>query len=153
MIRALLVGATAGPRSITPLAIVAAAAARGELPEDNGAPRLLTNKLVASAIAALAAGELAGDKMKTAPDRIIWPGMIARTATGAIAAMAVSPKDKRIIAALVGGAAAAAVSYVSFRARMRAMGRYGQTATGAIEDVINFAASAAIVRGAAKASA
>jgi uncharacterized membrane protein len=152
MLRALLVGATAGPRSITPLAIVATAAARGELPQDHGAPKLLAHPLVASAITALAAGELAGDKMKTAPDRIIWPGMIARTATGAIAAMAVSPKSKRVTAALIGGVAAAVVSHLSFRARMGAMGRYGQTATGVVEDLINFAASAAIVRG-AKASA
>jgi len=40
---------------------------------------------------ALAAAELLGDKMRSAPDRTITPGILARIATGAIAGMAVAP--------------------------------------------------------------
>lgn len=54
-------------RAMTPLAAVTNAARSDNLPADNGAPRLLANKLASAGMLALAGGELVGDKMKTAP--------------------------------------------------------------------------------------
>lgn len=101
LIHSILMGAVAGMRSMTPLAAVANAARTGTLPRDNGAPRLLANPLASAGMLALAGGELAGDKMKTAPDRIVLAGMMARVATGAIAGAALAPRHQRGIAALL----------------------------------------------------
>ena len=151
MIRSLLIGAVAGMRSMTPIAAVSAAQNRGDLPEDNGAPALLGHPAVAAGLLALAAGELVGDKLPSAPDRIIVPGMAARLVTGAIAGAALAPRDRRVAAAALGAAGAFAASYLTFNARVAAMRRFGQVPTGLIEDAIAVGAAAALVRGAAEA--
>ena len=136
LIHSLLMGAVAGMRAMTPLATVANAARRRELPVDNGAPALLAHGWVSAGALAIAAGELAGDKMKSAPDRVVLAGMVARVTTGAIAGAALAPRRHRELGALLGATAAVAVSYATFDLRMRAMARYGQTATGVVEDAI-----------------
>lgn len=70
MLRSFLMGMVAGQRGITPLAAIATATRRGGLPPDLPLQTLLLNPLIAAGTAALAAAEMAGDKMKTAPDRI-----------------------------------------------------------------------------------
>lgn len=146
MIRSILMAAVAGTRSMTPLAAVAQAARIGALPADNGAPALLGHPLVAAGTAALAAGELAGDKMRSAPDRIVPAGMAARLVTGSIAAMAYAPRERRIVAALVGAAVATGAAHLTFRLRMAALRRYGQSASGAVEDALTLASAALIAR-------
>lgn len=148
MIRSFLIGAVSGMRSLTPLAAVSAAAWRGELPADNGAPPLLGHPLVAAGTAALAAGELVGDKWRGSPDRIIAPGIAARLATGAIAGMALAPREQRVAAGLAGAAGAVGAAYLTFAARMRAMRRHGQASTGFAEDALMLAGTVALVRGA-----
>lgn len=148
MIRSALIGAVAGMRAMTPFATVANAARKGELPADNGAPALLASPIVSAGATALAAGELAGDKMKTAPDRIVLPGMVARIATGALAGASLARRDRRVAAAMLGAAAAVGAAYLTFNARVRAMARWGQTPTGVIEDMIALGGAAIIVRGA-----
>ena len=150
LIHSALMGAVAGMRSMTPLAAVAHAARSGRLPIDHGASPLLSSPLVSAGTLALAAAELAGDKMKSAPDRVVVAGMAARIATGAIAGMALAPRRQRGIAALLGATAAVGAAYASFDARRRAMERYGQTATGVIEDALALASAALIARSAAK---
>lgn len=148
MLYSILIGAVAGMRAMTPLAAVANAARRGELPEDHGAPKLLAAPLVSAGTLALAAGELAGDKMASAPDRIVAAGMAARIATGAVAGAAVAPRRDRLIAASLGAAAAVAASYASWRVRLAAMRRFGRVPTGAIEDALVLGSAALIVRSA-----
>lgn len=147
MIHSFLIGLVAGMRSMTPLAAVTDAARRGALPRDNGAPALLGHPLVAAGAAALAAGELGGDKMKSAPDRIIVPGLAARLVSGAVAGAALAPRERRNAAALLGAAAALGAGYLFFSARVRAMRDYGQTPTGLVEDAIAVAAAWHIVNG------
>ncbi len=147
MIASFLMGLVGGQRAMTPLATVAIAAARGELPADNGAPRLLGHPVVAAGALALAIGEMAGDKQKTAPDRIVPIGLAARFVTSAIAGAALAPKRQRWIAAALGGATAVAASYPGWRTRMAALARYGQTPTGFVEDAAVVAGAAAIVHG------
>ena len=148
MIRSFLIGLAAGARSMTPLAAVSDAAKSGALPRDNGAPSWLGHPLVASATKLLAAGELAGDKMKSAPDRIVPAGLAARAVTAGIAGAALAPRDKRYAGALLGATAAIAASYVTFHLRMKALRRYGQTPTGVVEDALTVAATKAVLLGA-----
>ena len=147
MLRSFLIGLVGGMRSMTPLAAVSDAARRGVLPADNGAPAFLGGPVVAAGTMALAAGELLGDKLPSAPDRIIALGMAARIVTGAVAGAALAPRDDRAVAATLGAVGAVASAYVTFAARMKAMRRHGQMATGLVEDAVVIAAALWIVNG------
>ena len=146
MLAPFLMGLVGGQRAMTPLATVAIAGARGELPEDNGAPTLLSHPLVAAAAALFAVGEMAGDKQKTAPDRIVPIGLIARFGTSAIAGMALAPKRQRWLGAAVGGVTALVASYPGWRVRCASMAEWGQTRTGFVEDAAVLAGAATIIR-------
>lgn len=146
MRNAFLMGLVGGQRAMTPLATVAIASARGQLPADNGAPKLLAHPLVAAGTLALAIGEMAGDKQKTAPNRIVPIGLAARFITSAIAGAALVPKRERWIGAAVGGVTAVVASYPGWRARMATLPKYGQTPTGFAEDLAVLSSAAAIVR-------
>jgi uncharacterized membrane protein len=148
MIRPLILAALTGARAISPFAAVSAAAFRGELPEDNGAPPLIGHPVVAAGSLALAAAEMVGDKWSKSPDRIVLSGMTARTITGAVAAMSLAPKRQRVAAGLLGAGVAAVAAHLTFRARMAALRRYGQAPTGFVEDALLLAGTAALVRGA-----
>lgn len=141
----ILMGAVAGARSMTPLAAVSLAAGAHRLPRGNGAPPVIARPWAMAGALALAVGELFGDKMKTAPDRIVVAGLAARLVTGAVAGAALAPKEDRAVAAAVGAIAAVAASYVTFAARMKALRRYGQTKSGLVEDAIVVASALAIV--------
>lgn len=136
MLRSLLIGLVAGQRGITPLAAIATATRRGEVAPDLPLQKLLLNPVVAAGTAAFAAAEMAGDKMKTAPDRIVPVGLAVRGLTAAYAGAALAPKGERAQGAVVAVGAALASSYFGWRLRCRAMKRYGQTATGFVEDAI-----------------
>jgi uncharacterized membrane protein len=153
MLASFLMGLVGGQRAMTPLAAVSIAAARGELPADNGAPAILANPLVAGGALALAVAEMAGDKQKTAPDRIVPIGLAARFVTSAIAGAALAPRRQRWIGAAVGGVTAVVASYPGWRARMASMESYGQTPTGFVEDVAVIASAASITRGLARPAA
>lgn len=146
MLASFLMGLVGGQRAMTPLATVAIAAARGELPTNSGFPRFLAHPFVAGGALLLAVGELAGDKQKTAPDRVVAVGLLARFATSAIAGAALASRKDRWLGAAIGGLTAAAVAYPGWRARKAAMTRFGQTSTGFIEDAAVLAGAAAVVR-------
>lgn len=146
MLRAILIGLAAGSRSMTPLAVVANAARTDTLPADNGAPAWLGHPLVSVGTMALAVYEFAGDKQKSAPDRIIPPAVVVRSMNAAFAGMAVSPRNERFAGAAVAGATAVLASYATFALRMRAMRDHGRVSTGAIEDVIVLSSAIAAAR-------
>ncbi|MEG8014712.1 DUF4126 family protein [Sphingomonas sp. 22R3R2A-7] len=146
MLASFLIGLVGGQRAMTPLAAVAIAAARDELPVDNGAPRLLADPVVAAGALALAIGEMAGDKQKTAPDRVVAIGLAARFVTSAIAGAALVPRRQRWLGAAIGGVTAVIASYPGWRARMAAIPGYGQTPTGFVEDAAVLGGAVAIVR-------
>ena len=146
MLASFLIGLAGGQRAMTPLAVVSIAAARRELPEDSGVPRILAHPLVALGTLALALGEYAGDKQESAPDRIVPIGLAARFVTSAIAGAALMPRKRRWLGAAIGGTTAVVASYPGWRMRMAAMARHGQTTTGFAEDAIVLASAVAIVR-------
>ncbi len=147
MLRSLLIGLSAGSRSMTPLAVVSEAAHSGHLPKDNGAPSWLGHPLVAAGSKALAAGELWGDKLPSAPDRIVLAGLLARLVTGGLAGAALAPKRQRYLGAALGAGGAIAASYLTFNLRMRALRRFGQTPSGLVEDALTVGAAELVMRG------
>jgi len=144
MIRSFLIGLVAGQRGIAPLAAIATATRRGEIPADLPFQKLLLNPVIAAGTASLAAAEMAGDKMKTAPDRIVPVGLAVRSITAAYAGAALAPRDQRVLGAAVAVGTALVSSYIGWRIRCAAMRRYGQTATGFVEDAIVMGSGLAI---------
>ena len=144
MYRSFLMGLVAGQRAMTPLAALAGAARRGTLPHDNPPARLMHVSVIAAGGVAMAAAEIAGDKMKTAPDRTVFLGLLARTISSGFAGATLAPPKRQVAGAVAGIAAAVASSYVGLALRKRAMARWGQTSTGFVEDAIVTAAANAI---------
>jgi uncharacterized membrane protein len=136
MIRSILMGLVAGMRSMTPLAVVSWAARRDSASSHPGPLSLLSSPGVSKVTLALAAAELLGDKLHSAPDRIITPGILARVATGAIAGAAVAPSRDRTLGAVLGATVAVGSAYLTLALRKRAIRHRGQTSTGLIEDAL-----------------
>lgn len=153
MLRSFLIGLVAGSRAMTPLAAVSEAARRGALPAGAGAPDWLGRPVVAGGAKVLAAGEIWGDKLRTAPDRIVPAGIAARIVTGGLAGAALAPRGRAVIGAALGAGAAVMAAYVTFDLRMRAMQRFGQTPTGVVEDALTLAAAGLILSEAERARA
>jgi uncharacterized membrane protein len=141
MLRSFLMGLVAGQRAMTPLSALAGAAQRGTLPHDNGPARLMESPLVSAGGVVMAAAEMAGDKMKTAPDRTVLLGLLARTITSGFAGAALAPPKRQVAGAALGVTAALASSYAGLAARKWAMKRWGKTSTGFVEDALVLAAA------------
>lgn len=144
MLRSFLIGLVAGQRGITPLAAIAIATKRREVPAALPFQKLFFNRLVTAGATAFAGAEMVGDKMKSAPDRIVPVGLAVRSVTAAYAGAALAPKGRRSLGAAIAVGTALASSYVGWRIRCTSMRRYGQTATGLVEDAIVFGAGLAI---------
>ena len=134
MIASLLMGIVAGSRSMTPLAAVSLLARRRRLRGRRPFATLLARPWVAAGATALAVAEFLGDKMRSAPNRTVPPGMAARLMTGGIAGAALA--DDRKSGAVAGAAAAVASSYLTLAVRERFIDRYGQRPTGIVEDAL-----------------
>lgn len=135
MLRSLLIGLVAGQRGITPLAVVTASR-RKEIPVALPLQSLMLHPVIAAGTAAFAAAEMAGDKMKTAPDRTKPIGLAVRSVTAAYAGAALAPRGKRVLGAALAVGGALTSAYAGLAARKWAMRRFGQTSTGFIEDAI-----------------
>ena len=138
-----LIGAVASARSMTPMAVLATARlTRRRTP---GRLLLLDRPLFAAGALAMGLGELLGDKMKSAPDRTVALGLLARAMSAGIAGAALAPRGRERAGAAVAIATAVPLAYVTLAARRRAMGRFGQTRSGLIEDALVVAAGFAVV--------
>lgn len=138
-----LIGAVASARSMTPMATLSAA--RLAHRHTTGKLVLLDRPLFKYGALAMGAGELLGDKMKTAPDRTVFLGLLARVASAGIAGAALAPEGKEKTGAAVAVATAVPLAYLTLAGRKRAMSSIGQTRSGLIEDALIVAAGAAIV--------
>lgn len=149
MIRSFLIGLVAGARAMTPLAAVSDAARRGDL---RAAPSWLSHPAVTVGSKALAAGELWGDKLHAAPDRIAPAGIAARLVSGGLAGAALAPRGRALLGALLGATAAVGAAYLTYDARRRAMRRFGQKSTGLVEDALTLGAARLVVSEPARAT-
>jgi uncharacterized membrane protein len=138
-----LIGAVASARSMTPMATLATARmAGGKTP---GRLLLLDHPLFKFGAMAMGVGELFGDKMKSAPDRTVFLGLLARVMSAGIAGAALAPKGREKAGAALAVGTAVPLAYLTLSARKTAMARVGQTRSGIVEDTLVVAASLAIV--------
>lgn len=138
-----LIGAVASARSMTPMATIAAARlAKRDTP---GELFLLDRPVFKYGALAMGVGELAGDKMKTAPDRTVFLGLLARVMSAGIAGAALAPQGQEKKGAALAVATAVPLAYLTLAKRKEAMARIGQTKSGLIEDALVVAAGAAVV--------
>ncbi|SDF77274.1 MULTISPECIES: hypothetical protein [unclassified Duganella] len=143
LLSSVLIGAVASARSMTPMATIATARLADR--RTPGEVFLLDRPLFKYGALAMGAGELVGDKMKTAPDRTVFLGLLARVMSAGIAGAALAPKGREQAGAVAAVATAVPLAYLTLSARKQAMARIGQTRSGLIEDVLIVAAGAAIV--------
>ena len=143
LLASVLIGAVASARSMTPMATIAIArhAGRGT----TGHLMLLDRPLFKFGAMVMGVGELFGDKMKTAPDRTAFLGLLARVMSAGIAGAALAPPGREKAGASVAVITAVPLAYVTLAGRKRAMASIGQTRSGLIEDLLIVAAGAAIV--------
>jgi len=138
-----LIGAVASARSMTPMATIATARLVGR--HVPGQLLLLDRPLFKFGALAMGAGELVGDKMKSAPDRTVFLGLLARVLSAGIAGAALAPRGQEKTGAIVATATAVPLAYITLAGRKQAMARIGQTRSGLIEDLLIVAAGAAVV--------
>jgi uncharacterized membrane protein len=143
-----LIGAVASARSMTPMAALAGAhLAHRQTP---GRLRLLTHPLFTAGALVMGVGELFGDKMRSAPDRTVFLGLLARMMSAGIAGSALAPRGRERTGGLLALATAVPLAYLTLAGRKRAMRRIGQTKSGLIEDALIVAAGVAVVAGAVR---
>jgi uncharacterized membrane protein len=138
-----LIGAVASARSMTPMATLATARLAGR--RTSGHLALLDRPIFKFGALAMGVGELLGDKMKSAPDRTVVLGLLARVASAGIAGAALAPKGRERLGAALAVATAMPLAYLTLAGRKHAMARIGQTKSGMIEDALVVAAGAAVV--------
>ncbi len=138
-----LIGAVASARSMTPMAALAAARVAGE--RTPGRLLWLDHPLFKFGALAMGVGELFGDKMKTAPDRTVPLGLLARVMSAGIAGAALAPHGRERTGAALAIGTAVPLAYLTLAGRKQAMARIGQTRSGLIEDALIVAAGIAVV--------
>ncbi len=138
-----LIGAVASARAMTPMAAIALARLVGR--RTPGRLLLLDHPVVKFGALAMGAGELAGDKMKTAPDRTVFLGLLARVMSAGIAGAALARPGRERAGAAVAVATAVPLAHLTLAGRKQAMARFGQTRSGLVEDALVVAAGAAVV--------
>jgi uncharacterized membrane protein len=143
MLPSILIGAVASARSMTPMATLAAARLAGR--STPGRLLLLDRPVFKLGALAMGAGELLGDKMKTAPDRTVFLGLLARIMSAGIAGAALAPRGRERVGATAAIVTAVPLAYLTLAGRKRAMARIGQTRSGLIEDAFIVAAGVAAV--------
>ncbi len=138
-----LIGAVASARSMTPMAALAGAHLLQR--QTPGRLVLLDKPLFTAGALAMGAGELLGDKMKSAPDRTVFLGLLARICSAGIAGAALAPRGREREGAALAIGTAVPMAYATLAGRKRAMAEIGQTRSGLIEDTLIVAAGVAVV--------
>ena len=133
---------------MTPMAALAAAHVAGR--KTPGRLRLLTHPLFAAGALAMGVGELFGDKMKSAPDRTVFLGLLARVMSAGLAGAALAPRGRERAGGALAVVTAVPLAYLSLAGRKKAMREIGQTKSGLIEDALVVAAGTAVVAGAVR---
>jgi uncharacterized membrane protein len=138
-----LIGAVASARSMTPMAALATARLAGR--RTPGRLVLLDHPLFRFGALAMGVGELFGDKMKSAPDRTVFLGLLARVLSAGIAGAALAPRGRERAGAAVAVATAVPLAYLTLAGRRWTTARLGQTYSGLVEDGLVVASGFAVV--------
>ena len=143
LLSSILIGAVASARSMTPMAAISLARLAGR--RTPGQLALLDRPLFRFGALAMGVGELFGDKMKSAPDRTVFLGLLARVMSAGIAGAALAPRGREGAGAAVAVTTAVPLAYATLGARKKAMAQIGQTRSGLIEDALVVTAGLAVV--------
>lgn len=143
LLPSVLIGAVASARSMTPMATIAAARLAGR--RSPGRLFLLDHPVFKFGALFMGVGELFGDKMKSAPDRTVFLGLLARVMSAGIAGAALAPHGRERTGAALAVGTAVPLAYLTLAGRKTAMAQVGQTKSGLVEDVLVVAAGAAVV--------
>ena len=138
-----LIGAVSSARAMTPMASIAGARLAGR--RTPGELVLLDRPVIKYGALAMGLAELLGDKMKSAPDRTVLLGLVARVASAGIAGAALAPAGRERAGAALAVATAVPMAYATLAGRKQVMARIGQTRSGLIEDALVVAAGVAVV--------
>ena len=143
---ALLLGAIAGLRAVTPVAAVCWAAALGRL-NLTGTPLAILDSLLAAGIATIAAGfELFSDKLPKTPSRKVPVQFGARVLLGGLAGAAVAATHAMLIGALLGILGAVAGAFGGAAAREALARAFGRDLPAALtEDAVAVVGAALVV--------
>ena len=150
-LQAACLGVIAGMRSMGAPALVSDHLARTPSPDLEHSPlRWMGTTKTATVTKFLAAGEIVGDKMPFAPDRIAPGPLFGRIMSGGLSGAALCSADgKRAeVGAAIGVAAAVAGAFGFFHLR-RTLGQKTAVADpvwGAVEDVLAFGGGWAVLR-------
>jgi uncharacterized membrane protein len=125
--------------------MAALAAARLAHRQTPGRLVLLNHPLFKFGALAMGVGELLGDKMKSAPDRTVFLGLLARVMSAGIAGSALAPRGREKLGAALAVGTAVPLAYLGLAGRKTAMKRIGQTKSGLIEDAFIVGAGALVV--------
>lgn len=143
LLPSVLIGAVASARSMTPMAAIAIARLIGRTTP--GRLVLLDHPLIRFSAIVMGVGELAGDKMKSARDRTVALGLLARIMSAGIAGAALVPRGCERAGAAVAITTAVPLAYLTLRQRKRALAEFGQSRSGLAEDALVLAAAATVV--------
>ncbi|MEH6664709.1 MAG: hypothetical protein V7678_07640 [Brevundimonas sp.] len=143
LLPSVLIGAVASARSMTPMAAIAGARLMHR--RTPGRLVLLDHPLFRAGALVMGVGELLGDKMRSAPDRTVFPGLLARVMSAGIAGAALAPRGRERLGAGLAVGAAVPLAYATLAGRKQGMRRIGQTRSGLIEDALVVAAGVATV--------
>jgi len=149
--RAALLGAATGIRSQLPLALLAQAAARGDLGEDESSPAWLRHPRTGRLMVLSAVGETIGDKLPFVPARSAPGPLLGRVAFGGLVgwiAMRTEGGDA-LPGAVVGAAAGGLVAVAATKVRAAGVERTGlpDIVWGAVEDVVTLVIGLAAIPG------
>jgi uncharacterized membrane protein len=143
LLPSLLIGAVASARSMSPMGALAGAHLAGRATP--GKLMLLKQPLFTTGAMIMGVAELFGDKMRTAPDRTVPLGLIARIMSAGIAGAALAPRGSERMGGAVAVATAVPLAYLTLAARKRAMRQSGQTQSGLGEDLLVVAGALGVV--------
>lgn len=113
------VGIIAGVRSLAAPALVSRRLRHEHASEQDALADFMSSSIVSGVIHAAAAAEIAADKTSLVPDRIAWPSLAWRAASGGLAGsvLASTTGHSRLVGGLVAAAAAVGATYAAFYLR------------------------------------
>jgi len=134
MLPSLAIGAVAGSRSMTPVALIAGASLMGLTTP--GRPAGLGSRVGKAVALVMGLGELLGDKQPSAPDRTEPGALMARALSACMAGMALAPRGRARLGGLLAMVAAVPSAFLGLKARARCTEAVGPVKSALIEDVV-----------------
>ncbi len=145
LIKTIVLGISAGMRTMAPLAIVSTKFHKHkQINLTNSKLGFMQTGFVATLLDMAALGELAGDKSNNAPDRTEAIGVIGRALSGALVGATIYKASFRhpLNGAVIGAIAAVASTYIFFNLRKKLAKKTGNDKIlGMAEDALAFTAT------------